>query len=109
MNTQQNILIKILSVVVLLAVLFPSAVKFVHVLEQHEHEVCIDNSTTHMHEMDVDCEFYKFKINPVFTFKIKYADLETSIQNYLKITSQYHFISTYQKLGIALRGPPQLV
>ncbi|MGB6268565.1 MAG: hypothetical protein WBF67_06085 [Olleya sp.] len=109
MKTQQNIFIKIASVVLLLAVLLPSAVKFAHVLEQHKHEVCTDNSSTHMHEMDLDCEFYKFKINPVFSFKIDYSALETPIQNYLKITSQYHFISTYQKLGIALRGPPQLV
>ncbi|WGD34615.1 hypothetical protein [Olleya sp. YS] len=109
MKTQQNIIIKILSVVVLLAVLFPSAVKFAHVLEQHEHEVCIDNSTTHMHEVDFDCEFYKFKLTTQYYSLLESDDLILE-DNYSKIcNTSYNFRYNHQQLSYSLRGPPQLV
>lgn len=109
MKAQQNIFIKIASVVLLLAVLLPSAVKFAHVLEQHKHEVCTDNSSTHMHELDLDCEFYKFKLNTQY-----YSFLESNNiiieDNYFKINNTfYNFQYNHQQLSYSLRGPPFLV
>ncbi len=109
MKQQQHIAFKIAAIVVLLAVLLPSAVQFTHLLEDHKHQVCTDNSSTHMHEIDLDCEFYKFQINPVFSFNTKTITFLKAFKKQSLIASQYHFISDYQKLGFALRGPPQLI
>lgn len=109
MKQQQHIAFKFIALVILLAVLLPSAVKFTHVLENHKHEVCTDHSSIHMHEIDVECEFYKFKINPVFSFNFELITFKKPQKKQHLITSQYHFISAYQKLGFALRGPPQLI
>lgn len=63
MKQQQHIAFKIAAIVLLLAVLMPSAVKFTHIFENHKHEVCTDYSTKHMHEINLECEFFKFKLN----------------------------------------------
>ncbi|PIB32607.1 hypothetical protein BFP78_09030 [Gaetbulibacter sp. 5U11] len=95
--------------VLLLAVMLPSAVKFTHVFENHKHEVCLDNITSHMHKTDVECEFYKFKLNTQFYpfFEITLIDIE---DNFLKITNTlYNFNYNHQQLSFSLRGPPFLV
>lgn len=95
----------------LLAVLLPSAVKLSHAFNHHTHEVCeSDNdSQTHFHESDIDCDFYKFKLNTQYYSKLTPTNL-VSIDNNFKITtSQYEFVSDYQKLQTALRGPPQMI
>lgn len=86
--------------------LLPSAIKVGHVFENHKHEVCIDNSTTHLHTLDLDCEFYKFKIG-----NQTYPILENHEFYILEPTQQltvnsYNFLSQFQRLHFSLRGPP---
>jgi hypothetical protein len=102
-------IISFLSIMVVLAVLFPSIVKMQHVFENHKHEVCKGEKQAHFHEVEFDCEFYKFNINQVFQIENNSFQLLSNIQNHQLILSQYFFISEYQQLGISLRGPPQLV
>ena len=94
-----------------LTVLLPSAIKLTHAFNHHEHEVCdTDNAhQTHFHEADLDCDFYKFKLTSQYYYQSKPIEF-TSIDSNFKISdSQYEFISDYQKLQTALRGPPQLI
>ena len=109
MKQQQQIAFKIAAIVLLLAVLMPSAVKFTHIFENHKHEVCTDYSTKHMHEINLECEFFKFKVNPVFSINFETVTFLKPYKKQTLITSQYQFVSDYQKLGFALRGPPKLV
>ncbi|WP_426430540.1 hypothetical protein ACPX19_13390 [Winogradskyella sp. HB-48] len=102
---------KVLSLVLVLSVLLPSAVKLSHVFNHHKHEVCKNdsNSTTHFHEIDLDCEFYKFKLNT--NYYSGFYTYETIIQNnFSKLNAcEYLFLRTHQQNTSHLRGPPTLV
>ena len=105
----QHIVFKICTIILLCVVLLPSIVKLNHAFENHKHEICKGEAQAHFHEINVDCEFYKFNLNSAFEFTkntIVFLNIE---ENYQNIISQYAFISSYQKRGFSLRGPPQLV
>ncbi|WP_239004393.1 hypothetical protein [Lacinutrix sp. WUR7] len=109
-SIQEHSVFKFVTILLIVTILIPSIVKLGHVFENHTHDFCTDNlSQTHLHTLDVDCEFYKFKINKPFVFKtvaVRFVPIEN---NHKLHTSQYQFISEYQRLSFALRGPPQLV
>lgn len=92
----------------MLAVLLPSAVKLSHVFTHHKHEVCKNdsNDNTHFHELDVDCEFYKFKLNTNY-YSGFYTSETVILNNYNKAhTSFYLFLRTHLGDTSYLRGPP---
>ncbi len=102
---------KILAILLVFTVLLPSVVKLTHSFNHHKHEVCDTDNThqTHFHQPDLDCDFYKFKLTTQYYSKLTPTSL-VSINNNFKISSsQYEFVSDYQKLQTALRGPPQLI
>ncbi|MFC0605752.1 hypothetical protein [Winogradskyella pulchriflava] len=110
-KTLLSSIFKTLAIILVLAVLLPSVVKLTHAFNHHTHEVCNSDSThqTHFHASDLDCDFYKFKLSTQYYTKLSPITL-VSINNNFKITaSQYEFVSDFQKLQIALRGPPQLI
>jgi hypothetical protein len=91
------------------AILVPTLVKSYHGFEDHKHEVCNEKYSTHFHELNLDCEFYKFKVNTNY-----YQGIETLLfASNLKITEQntsyYFFLSTHQQDNFYLRGPPSLI
>lgn len=89
-----------------MVLLVPSVVKFAHIFENHKHEVCVDNSTTHLHSVDLDCEFYKFKTSNQLCHVFNNIDVFHTINNHDTPSSQYQFISQFQRLQFSLRGPP---
>ncbi|WP_008634402.1 hypothetical protein [Bizionia argentinensis] len=92
--------------ILIVAILLPAAVKVAHLFEDHVHEVCLNKSTTHFHTLDIDCEFYKFKLaNHFFQIPENFQVLEL-VENHDDIVSQYFFLSTFQRLHFSLRGPP---
>ncbi|APY09571.1 hypothetical protein BWZ20_02630 [Winogradskyella sp. J14-2] len=97
-----------LAVALILAVLLPSAIKLAHAFSHHSHEVCKNDidSNTHFHELDIDCEFYKFKLNTNYYFTS--LSYKTIIQNnFSKVnTCIYLFLRTHQQNTSYLRGPP---
>lgn len=103
-----NILFKSVTLVLVLAFLLPSAVKFMHIFEQHQHEICLGESDSHFHTQDVDCEFYKFKLNSPFTIPkntivlLAFSNIESAIPTH------YSFLSEFQTLHFSLRGPPSI-
>ncbi|SHH55578.1 hypothetical protein [Winogradskyella jejuensis] len=101
-----HIIARISALLLVIAILAPSMVKFSHGFQNHEHEICYGKSTSHFHELDIDCEFYKFKLNTQYVHLLKPIDvLEFNIKN-PDVKSQYSFISDYQRLQTSLRGPP---
>ena len=105
---KQHIIFKGMTLILVLTLLLPSAVKSMHIFESHQHEVCYGEADAHFHTLDIDCEFYNFKINIPFTlpangvFTIAYPEIKNII------ISDYSFLSEYQKLHFSLRGPPAI-
>lgn len=94
--------------VLALVVLFPSVVKLNHLFTHHSHHICEDDNSaiTHFHETDVDCDFYKFKLTTQYFFQTKLTVRPATEENFKISDSQYEFVSDFQKLQTALRGPP---
>lgn len=103
-----HITYKIITCLLVITLLVPTAVKFSHIFLHHHHEICHGEPQTHLHKADLDCNFYKFKLSAPFTIpSITYAfhSIEDNHQNYAGV---YSFLSDFQQLHFSLRGPPQL-
>lgn len=105
---KQHIFFKGLTLILVFTLLLPSAVKSMHIFENHQHEVCYGEVDAHFHTLDIDCEFYNFKINIPFTFPENAPVLIPYIEIKGIITSDYSFLSEYQRLHFSLRGPPAI-
>lgn len=105
-----HISFKGLALLLAMAILSPNAVKLTHAFSHHTHEVCVDGlSDTHLHSLDLDCEFYKFKLQKDITFiASSYSEAEVSTSTRLSGTL-YVFSYTHQHLSFSLRAPPVLV
>lgn len=102
---QKNIF-KVFTLVLAVSLLLPSATKFMHIFEDHHHEVCYGEPDAHFHTLDLDCEFYKFQLNIPFTIPENLTDLVVFPEIKTIIPSEYSFLSEYQCLHFSLRGPP---
>lgn len=105
---RQHIIFKGLTLILVVTFLLPSVVKFMHIFENHQHEVCYGESDAHFHTLDVDCEFYKFKINTPFTIPENVASLTVYPEVNIFNTKEYSFLSEYQSLHFTRRGPPMI-
>ncbi|WP_299109610.1 hypothetical protein [uncultured Winogradskyella sp.] len=110
LKTVISSIFKGLAVVLVLAVLLPSAVKFNHIFTHHSHKVCDndDSTDTHFHVSDFDCDFYKFKLtNNLF---LVFNNYEISPKNTApqQLSSYYISLNNYQQLLRFVRGPPQV-
>jgi len=94
-----------------LIVLLPSAIKFAHAFNHHTHEVCEadNNSKTHFHQLDIDCDFYKFKISKNQFFVLSKYTIKPNFLFSKEKLEHYISFNNYQQLSRYLRGPPQLM
>lgn len=100
---------KISAFTLALLLLVPTFVKFNHMFAHHKHDICLGEKSTHLHELNTDCDFYKFNLSHAYTFTYFEFSLFIPKKQTLSIVSQYQFLSKYQRLQIALRGPPVLI
>ncbi len=105
---RQHILFKIFTLLLVLTLILPSAVKFMHIFETHQHEVCYGEAEAHFHTFDIDCEFYNFKTNIPFTLPENASFSNTYLAIKQVISTDYSFLSEYQRLHFSLRGPPTI-
>ncbi|NND79426.1 MAG: hypothetical protein HKN53_05975 [Maribacter sp.] len=98
----------ILSLVVLMVAVFfvPSVVKITHALSEHEHLECKAFGELHIHGIELDCDFEDFNLSPQNHSYLVEIPKPLIIEIPKRITFQYTFLSKYQKLHFALRGPP---
>ncbi|TVZ59613.1 hypothetical protein NA63_2148 [Flavobacteriaceae bacterium MAR_2010_105] len=105
-SIKQQFVFKLSALLLVLALTAPSVVKFGHIFDHHKHEVCHGELQSHIHTFDVDCNFYKFKLNNVFTF----VNVNFNVPEFPKVNptiySKYSFLSQFQRLHFSLRGPP---
>ena len=106
-NLRHHIAFKLFAILVVAFFLAPTAVKFVHIFNHHTHKVCTNKKSTHIHQVDLDCDFFKFQINKTFTFSSFVVNLFSEKEIQPKIDSHYLFLSDFQYLHFSLRGPPQ--
>ncbi|MGB5419119.1 hypothetical protein [Algibacter sp.] len=106
---KEHIVFRLLTVLLVITLLVPAGVKLAHVFEHHKHEVCTGGDTTHIHKVDLDCEFQKFQLNKHFSVSNITFEVFQLNENLKSIISQYHFLSAYQRLHFSLRGPPALI
>ena len=104
-----HIAFKILTMLLVVLLWVPSTVKLAHVFDHHKHEICQGDNSTHIHKVDLDCEFQKFQINNNYTFSKIVFEIFQLKENSKTIESQYIFLSNYQSLHFSLRGPPAFV
>lgn len=103
---KEHILFKTLAFFIAMVLLVPTAIKFSHIFAHHKHDICLGAKTTHLHEINIDCDFYKFKLTHAYNFTFFNFELFSVKENHLAIVSQYQFLSEFQQLQTTLRGPP---
>ncbi len=108
---KEHIIFRILTLVLVTSLLVPSAVKFAHIFthHKHKHEVCKGEKSTHLHEIDLDCEFYKFQLNKNYISSLQYNNFFCEVPHYKVSFLTYKFLNNHQPLSFSLRGPPSLV
>lgn len=106
MKILKHLLLSTLCFALISAILLPDVLKLSHIFLDHNHIVCNEHSKTHFHELDIDCQFFKDKVNSEVQFlSPEYAIVPVqtpSKQNF----NFYIFLSEYQSLHFSLRGPP---
>lgn len=107
-SISKNILFKFTALLLLIAVLAPISVKMAHVFSKHEHVVCTNDFDSHLHQIDLDCEFYKFNLNQTAAFFAIAYDLEILQNTLVETDASYDYLSDYQRLHFSLRAPPSL-
>ena len=108
-SIKQHTAFRFLTIALLFAILLPSAVKLAHAFQNHHHEVCLGQQKAHLHNLDIECEFYKFKVNNTFTLSDFHLKFIAKQNAYKVITHEYDFSSVHQPLHFSLRAPPLLV
>lgn len=98
---------KIITLILVMTLMVPSAVKFSHLWTHLHHEVCNGEPQTHLHTADLDCSFYNFQLSTPFTIPTIEYDFVQYKDNHSIFDSYYSYLSESQQLHFSLRGPPQ--
>lgn len=105
----KKLITSFVSLTLIATILAPSFVKLSHAIFEHQELTCVDTSISHVHEVEFDCEFQKFKLSPQTLIEFpeitKISTIEIDNQSY----DRYVFLSYFQELPFALRGPPSVV
>jgi len=99
----RNSIVSLLLVVFILA---PSIVKFSHAINEHELLECKEIGKLHFHKIEMDCDFQKFNLSPLIYTPLVVFPENFSVSILINRFSHYYFLSYYQNLHFALRGPP---
>lgn len=106
MNQKKEIGKKIIALLLFIAVVLPISIQFIHLFEAHEHVVCTEQST-HIHQLDIECEICSYHLTS-FDYSIaKYPDL-TVLTSYAKVDVNHYSLqlSSFSVTNTQLRAPP---
>ena len=107
-DLKRHIAFRLATIGVVILLFLPHVVKMVHISDHHAHNHCTGETSTHIHKVDLDCDFLKFQIQKNVTFATGVFDLFSELEPQVKVILQYGFLSDYQLLQFSLRGPPQI-
>lgn len=100
---------KVVILILVLAILTPTAIKFGHIFSKHEHEICHNESQDHLHKNYPDCSFHKFKLSSPYIIPVITTEWLSVRYDELKTVSKYLFFNNNQEQLTSLRAPPFLV
>lgn len=103
---KSHIVSTIASLLIIAAILTPSIIKLSHAIYEHEEQQCESVGSLHVHEVELDCDFQKFKLSPQYHIVLTVIEKLPAPVIKEKSFDLYSFLSKYQKLHFALRGPP---
>ena len=108
MDYKKQLTKSIASLALLIALMLPTAVQFIHMFEGHEHIACSENKT-HIHKSSTKCEICSFHLGS-FNYDItEYPDLLVSeIPMNVKDTSTSLLFHSFKVTNTQLRAPPVL-
>lgn len=93
----------------LLALLLPFAVQFIHSFEKHEHSVCNAQNIIHFDSHEIDCSVFHFKINTnTIDFESKITFIENDLE-FQKIYSKIEQLKVVKLYFKSSRAPPFLL
>ena len=105
----RQLLLQTLSAFLIYALLLPFAIKLDHVFENHNHAVCNSKVESHIHESELDCDFYDYQINQLsYVPNNAFEDSLREIFVKKNFTDSSAF-SFQQEAAFFLRGPPLFV
>jgi len=96
----------VLSLFLIAAILAPTLVKLSHALVEHQEQLCKEIGSVHIHEIEIDCDFQKFNLSPQIYPSFNDVAVAFTKTPKKEAFNYYSFLSKYQKLHFALRGPP---
>lgn len=105
----KQLLLKSVSALLLLALVLPFALKLNHVFDNHNHVVCKSKIENHIHESELDCDFYNYKINQVTYYISTIFDddfQQLFIPKNYALQDDFHQTERFVSF---LRGPPSFV
>ena len=102
----KKIATSVLSLLLIVAILAPSVLKLSHAFFEHHEQLCQELSSVHIHEIELDCDFQKYKLSSLNYPTFSNVDVPFATIPKKEIFNYYSFLSKYQKLHFALRGPP---
>src|SRR5690554_1939090 len=95
-----------MAIILVAFISLPSILKIKHAITEHQTFVCKEKGKLHIHEVESDCEFYKYHITThLFPGNLEDAILTRSLKTE-KINNFYDFLNKYQKQHFSRRGPP---
>jgi len=104
-----HIAFKILTILLVILLWVPSTVKLAHVFDHHKHEICQGDNSTHIHKVDLECEFQKFSITHPFQLPKEFIEFFQTLSPSRTYNLTYKFLNNHRSLSYSLRGPPVLV
>lgn len=107
MLLQKQILKFSLAALLSVALLFPVAVQFLHIFEDHEHKPCTE-LTSHLHEKKIDCSVCHFHLSNYTYTAFQYPEFFTPAAYAIKATAYITSPITKRVSRYYLRGPPSL-
>ena len=111
MNLLKQIYQSVLTIGLVISLLTPSVLNFLHSFEHHEHVViCDEHLKTHLHEIDFDCDFVQLYTTPQVQHSLTPVDIDTIEHNYTFIIPLYKHLYANEVLAgtKTLRGPPTI-
>jgi len=111
-NYLKNILKPVTLIGLVLVLLTPSVLNFVHSFKHHEHVInCNERNKTHLHEIEFECSFIQLYATPQIYDSIAYFSLEKNTYYYSTNHSEYssEYLRSIFIEDSPLRGPPVLI
>lgn len=106
MQSNTNKPFKISAILLALALIFPFTTEALHIINHHNHEHCTENSSTHFHKHEYECDIFDFHLSTIVSLNDDYLapPITLNFKTIFPPNEESHLENL--SLHIKLRGPP---